>query len=215
MKKIFCALLISSMIISLAGCNNKEEEKISSSAAESSVIDDSVSEEAEKLESDTEEAKKSGSEANEGLHGDVYEGKTYSFTINDKWELNESAGDALDCTFNYVAYSDDLNEAATCFGIQTLSAPGVSLEEMAEQMVDTYGNLSGYTVTGTKAVKFNYMDAQEIMLEIDSAGVKLIMRQILFSDGENINAINATAVVSCYDKMIAEIDDVLSTFKFN
>jgi len=222
MKKLLCALMAATMLLSLAGCDKSDKDKSSADSSSASAVDsdskdessnDESSEETEDESSDDDSSDlDSTSEIQSGLQGNVYETEDYKVEINEKWTLNESAGDVFDCTFNYTDIEDE-NEAATCFGIQTIGY-AIDLEAMVDQMVSTYEGLDGYNVTGTKAVEFNGYDAQEIMLKVDSLGVNLIMRQTLITDGENVFAINSTAVDSCYDEMIGEIDKVLASFEF-
>lgn len=223
MKKLLCALMAATMLISLAGCEKSDKDSSSKDSSSASAVDSDSKDESsedESVEETTEDENSiddssdldSTSEIQSGLNGNVYETENYKVEINDKWTLNEAAGDVLDCTFNYTDIEEE-NEAGTCFGIQTIDY-AVAPEDMVDQMVATYDQLDGYNVTGTKAVKFNGNDAQEIMIEMESLGVKLIMRQTLISDGEKVYAINSTAVDSCYDEMIKEIDDVLASFEF-
>lgn len=208
MKKLLCALMAATMLLSLAGCDKSDKDNSSADSSSASAVDsDSKDESSDDDSSDLD----STSEIQSGLQGNVYETEDYKVEINDKCTLNESAGDVLDCTFNYTDIEDE-NEAATCFGIQTIDY-AITPEDMVDQMVSTYESY-GYKVLSTESVKFNGNDAQEIMMEMESLGIKLIMRQTLISDGEKIFAINSTAVESIYDEMIDEIDEVLASFKF-
>lgn len=220
MKKLLCALIAATMLLSLAGCDKSDKDNSSADSSSASSVDsdskdessDESSEETEDESSDDDSSDlDSTSEIQSGLQGNVYETEDYKVEINEKWTLNESAGDVLDCTFNYTDIEDE-NEAATCFGIQTIDY-AITPEDMVDQMVSTYESY-GYKVLSTESVKFNGNDAQEIMMEMESLGIKLIMRQTLISDGEKIFAINSTAVESIYDGMIGEIDKVLASFEF-
>ena len=220
MKKLLCALMAATMLLSLAGCDKSDKDNSSADSSSASSVDsdskdessDESSEETEDENSDDDSSDlDSTSEIQSGLQGNVYETEDYKVEINEKWTFNESAGDVLDCTFNYTDIEDE-NEAATCFGIQTIDY-AITPEDMVDQMVSTYESY-GYKVLSTESVKFNGNDAQEIMMEMESLGIKLIMRQTLISDGEKIFAINSTAVESIYDEMIGEIDKVLASFEF-
>ncbi len=221
MKKLLCALMAATMLLSLAGCDKSDKDNSSADSSSASAVDSDSKDESSDDESSKETEDESSdddssdldstSEIQSGLQGNVYETEDYKVEINDKWTLNESAGGVLDCTFNYIDIEDE-NEAATCFGIQTIDY-AITPEDMVDQMVSTYESY-GYKVLSTESVKFNGNDAQEIMMEMESLGIKLIMRQTLISDGEKIFAINSTAVESIYDEMIDEIDEVLASFKF-
>ncbi len=221
MKKLLCALMAATMLLSLAGCDKSDKDNSSADSSSASAVDSDSKDESSDDESSKETEDESSdddssdldstSEIQSGLQGNVYETEDYKVEINDKWTLNESAGGVLDCTFNYIDIEDE-NEAATCFGIQTIDY-AITPEDMVDQMVSTYESY-GYKVLSTESVKFNGNDAQEIMMEMESLGIKLIMRQTLISDGEKIFAINSTAVESIYDEMIDEIDEVLASFEF-
>lgn len=174
MKKLLCALMAATMLLSLAGCDKSDKDNSSADSSSASAVDSDSKDESSDDESSKETEDESSdddssdldstSEIQSGLQGNVYETEDYKVEINDK-------------------------------------------------MVSTYESF-GYKVLSTESVKFNGNDAQEIMMEMESLGIKLIMRQTLISDGEKIFAINSTAVESIYDEMIDEIDEVLASFKF-
>ena len=233
MKKLLASLMALTMVFAVTGCSESNDSE-SESKAEATTTTTTTA--AAKSEADTEtttttaapveseaadttttadDATSTGDDAKGTYENDVYTSALYSFKIDSKkWAMQESAG--VDVMFTYTDVGDDAELASASINVISMSNEllnGLTASDYADQIKTTYESMDGYTVTNDKEDKFAGKDAYIVDVTGEIGTEKVLLNQIITSDGGNLVVITYGASEAAYDKLSSEFQTVLDSFE--
>lgn len=233
MKKLLASLMALTMVFAVTGCSESNDSE-SESKAEATTTTTTTA--AAKSEADTEtttttaapveseaadttttadDATSTGDDAEGTYENDVYTSALYSFKIDSKkWAMQESAG--VDVMFTYTDVGDDAELASASINVISMSNEllnGLTASDYADQIKTTYESMDGYTVTNDKEDKFAGKDAYIVDVTGEIGTEKVLLNQIITSDGGNLVVITYGASEAAYDKLSSEFQTVLDSFE--
>ena len=224
MKKLLASLMALSMVFAVTGCSESKDSESESKAEATTTTTTTVakSESMAESEADTEtttttadDTTSTGDEAKGTYENDVYTSALYSFKIDSKkWAMQESAG--VDVMFTYTDVGDDANLASASINVISMSNDllnGLTASDYADQIKTTYESMDGYTVTNDKEGKFAGKDAYIVDVTGEIGTEKVLLNQIITSDGGNLVVITYGASEAAYDKLSSEFQTVLDSFE--
>lgn len=235
MKKLLASLMALSMVFAVTGCSesndsdSKSESKAeatttttTTAATESEADTETTTTTAAPVESEAadttttaDDATSTADEAEGTYENDVYTSALYSFKIDSKkWAMQESAG--VDVMFTYTDVGDDANLASASINVISMSNEllnGLTASDYADQIKTTYESMDGYTVTNDKEGKFAGKDAYIVDVTGEIGTEKVLLNQIITSDGGNLVVITYGASEAAYDKLSSEFQTVLDSFE--
>lgn len=235
MKKLLASLMALTMVFAVTGCSesndsdSKSESKAeatttttTTAATESEADTETTTTTAAPVESEADDTTttaddttSTGDEAEGTYENDVYTSALYSFKIDSKkWAMQESAG--VDVMFTYTDVGDDANLASASINVISMSNEllnGLTASDYADQIKTTYESMDGYTVTNDKEGKFAGKDAYIVDVTGEIGTEKVLLNQIITSDGGNLVVITYGASEAAYDKLSSEFQTVLDSFE--
>lgn len=233
MKKLLASLMALTMVFAVTGCsesNDSESESkaeattttTTTAAAESKADTETTTTTAAPVESEAADTTTTADDATstvddaEGTYeNDVYTSALYSFKIDSKkWAMQESAG--VDVMFTYTDVGDDAELASASINVISMSNEllnGLTASDYADQIKTTYESMDGYTVTNDKEDKFAGKDAYIVDVTGEIGTEKVLLNQIITSDGGNLVVITYGASEAAYDKLSSEFQTVLDSFE--
>lgn len=232
MKKLLASLMALTMVFAVTGCsesNDSESESkaeatttTTTTAAAKSEADTETTTTAAPVESEAADTTTTADDATstvddaEGTYeNDVYTSALYSFKIDSKkWAMQESAG--VDVMFTYTDVGDDAELASASINVISMSNEllnGLTASDYADQIKTTYESMDGYTVTNDKEDKFAGKDAYIVDVTGEIGTEKVLLNQIITSDGGNLVVITYGASEAAYDKLSSEFQTVLDSFE--
>lgn len=233
MKKLLASLMALTMVFAVTGCsesNDSESESkaeattttTTTAAAESKADTETTTTTAAPVESEAADTTTTADDATstvddaEGTYeNDVYTSALYSFKIDSKkWAMQESAG--VDVMFTYTDVGDDAELASASINVISMSNEllnGLTASDYADQIKTTYESMDGYTVTNDKEGKFAGKDAYIVDVTGEIGTEKVLLNQIITSDGGNLVVITYGASEAAYDKLSSEFQTVLDSFE--
>lgn len=233
MKKLLASLMALTMVFAVTGCsesNDSESESkaeattttTTTAAAESKADTETTTTTAAPVESEAadttttaDDATSTGDDAEGTYENDVYTSALYSFKIDSKkWAMQESAG--VDVMFTYTDVGDDAELASASINVISMSNEllnGLTASDYADQIKTTYESMDGYTVTNDKEDKFAGKDAYIVDVTGEIGTEKVLLNQIITSDGGNLVVITYGASEAAYDKLSSEFQTVLDSFE--
>ena len=233
MKKLLASLMALTMVFAVTGCsesNDSESESkaeattttTTTAAAESKADAETTTTTAAPVESEAADTTTTADDATstvddaEGTYeNDVYTSALYSFKIDSKkWAMQESAG--VDVMFTYTDVGDDAELASASINVISMSNEllnGLTASDYADQIKTTYESMDGYTVTNDKEDKFAGKDAYIVDVTGEIGTEKVLLNQIITSDGGNLVVITYGASEAAYDKLSSEFQTVLDSFE--
>ena len=197
--------------MSLSGCGKKDKDNKDSSKAESKTTTTAPVTTTAESESAEE------TEHTEGTYSDgTFDCKYYSVTVDEeKWEFSEDT-DGMDCLFTYCAKPDNAEYSATSLNIVSYSEEvlGVTVEEYAQQIADTYKDMAGYDVSVREDTELDGVKGIGITMTFPIGGdKKMTVDQIVVNNNGYIVAVSYGAVDSIYDKLQKQFDKIVSSVK--
>lgn len=238
MKKLLASLMALSMVFAVTGCSESKDSESepkaettttttttvakSESMAESEADTETTTTTAAPVESEADDttttaddATSTADEAEGTYENDVYTSSLYSFKIDSKkWAMQESAG--VDVMFTYTDVGDDAELASASINVISMSNDllnGLTASDYADQIKTTYESMDGYTVTNDKEGKFAGKDAYIVDVTGEIGTEKVLLNQIITSDGGNLVVITYGASEAAYDKLSSEFQTVLDSFE--
>lgn len=233
MKKLLASLMALTMVFAVTGCsesNDSESESkaeattttTTTAAAESKADTETTTTTAAPVESEAadttttaDDATSTVDDAKGTYENDVYTSALYSFKIDSKkWAMQESAG--VDVMFTYTDVGDDAELASASINVISMSNEllnGLTASDYADQIKTTYESMDGYTVTNDKEDKFAGKDAYIVDVTGEIGTEKVLLNQIITSDGGNLVVITYGASEAAYDKLSSEFQTVLDSFE--
>ena len=233
MKKLLASLMALTMVFAVTGCsesNDSESESkaeattttTTTAAAKSEADTGTTTTTAAPVESEAADTTTTADDATstvddaEGTYeNDVYTSALYSFKIDSKkWAMQESAG--VDVMFTYTDVGDDAELASASINVISMSNEllnGLTASDYADQIKTTYESMDGYTVTNDKEDKFAGKDAYIVDVTGEIGTEKVLLNQIITSDGGNLVVITYGASEAAYDKLSSEFQTVLDSFE--
>lgn len=231
MKKLLASLMALTMVFAVTGCsesNDSESESkaeattttTTTAAAESDTETTTttaapVESEAADTTTTADDATSTVDDAEGTYENDVYTSALYSFKIDSKkWAMQESAG--VDVMFTYTDVGDDAELASASINVISMSNEllnGLTASDYADQIKSTYESMDGYTVTNDKEDKFAGKDAYIVDVTGEIGTEKVLLNQIITSDGGNLVVITYGASEAAYDKLSSEFQTVLDSFE--
>lgn len=233
MKKLLASLMALTMVFAVTGCsesNDSESESkaeattttTTTAATESEADTETTTTTAAPVESEAadttttaDDTTSTADEAEGTYENDVYTSALYSFKIDSKkWAMQESAG--VDVMFTYTDVGDDANLASASINVISMSNEllnGLTASDYADQIKTTYESMDGYTVTNDKEGKFAGKDAYIVDVTGEIGTEKVLLNQIITSDGGNLVVITYGASEAAYDKLSSEFQTVLDSFE--
>lgn len=233
MKKLLASLMALTMVFAVTGCsesNDSESESkaeattttTTTAAAESKADTETTTTTAAPVESEAadttttaDDATSTADDAEGTYENDVYTSALYSFKIDSKkWAMQESAG--VDVMFTYTDVGDDAELASASINVISMSNEllnGLTASDYADQIKTTYESMDGYTVTNDKEDKFAGKDAYIVDVTGEIGTEKVLLNQIITSDGGNLVVITYGASEAAYDKLSSEFQTVLDSFE--
>lgn len=233
MKKLLASLMALTMVFAVTGCsesNDSESESkaeattttTTTAAAKSEADTETTTTTAAPVESEAADTTTTADDATstvddaEGTYeNDVYTSALYSFKIDSKkWAMQESAG--VDVMFTYTDVGDDAELASASINVISMSNEllnGLTASDYADQIKTTYESMDGYTVTNDKEDKFAGKDAYIVDVTGEIGTEKVLLNQIITSDGGNLVVITYGASEAAYDKLSSEFQTVLDSFE--
>lgn len=235
MKKLLASLMALTMVFAVTGCSesndsdSKSESKAeatttttTTAATESEADTETTTTTAAPVESEAadttttaDDTTSTADEAEGTYENDVYTSALYSFKIDSKkWAMQESAG--VDVMFTYTDVGDDANLASASINVISMSNDllnGLTASDYADQIKTTYESMDGYTVTNDKEGKFAGKDAYIVDVTGEIGTEKVLLNQIITSDGGNLVVITYGASEAAYDKLSSEFQTVLDSFE--
>lgn len=233
MKKLLASLMALTMVFAVTGCsesNDSESESkaeattttTTTAATESKADAETTTTTAAPVESEAADTTTTADDATstvddaEGTYeNDVYTSALYSFKIDSKkWAMQESAG--VDVMFTYTDVGDDAELASASINVISMSNEllnGLTASDYADQIKTTYESMDGYTVTNDKEDKFAGKDAYIVDVTGEIGTEKVLLNQIITSDGGNLVVITYGASEAAYDKLSSEFQTVLDSFE--
>lgn len=233
MKKLLASLMALTMVFAVTGCSESNDSE-SESKAEATTTTTTTA--AAKSEADTEtttttaapveseaadttttadDTTSTADDAEGTYENDVYTSALYSFKIDSKkWAMQESAG--VDVMFTYTDVGDDAELASASINVISMSNEllnGLTASDYADQIKTTYESMDGYTVTNDKEDKFAGKDAYIVDVTGEIGTEKVLLNQIITSDGGNLVVITYGASEAAYDKLSSEFQTVLDSFE--